>query len=50
MSQLFSVCNAREKVWRQLPNGQHNDTVAEPGYFDYIYTFVVNEMLSDRQS
>lgn len=45
MSHLFSICNARNKIWRTFPNGHHNDTVAEPGYFDYIQSFVLNEAL-----
>ncbi|OJD15614.1 hypothetical protein AJ78_04134 [Emergomyces pasteurianus Ep9510] len=47
MLQLFAICNASTKVWRTFPNGQHNDTVAEPGYFDHIYSFVVDHVLGD---
>ncbi|KAF1915011.1 Alpha/Beta hydrolase protein [Ampelomyces quisqualis] len=39
MSRLFEVCKA-PKVWRELPNGSHNDTVAEPRYFEYIEDFL----------
>ncbi|KAL7774774.1 hypothetical protein CFE70_005688 [Pyrenophora teres f. teres 0-1] len=39
MTRLFEVCKA-PKVWRELPNGSHNDTVAEPRYFQYIEEFL----------
>lgn len=45
MSQLFEVCKAETKVWRELPNGGHNDSVAEPNYFDYIRAFVVDYVI-----
>jgi hypothetical protein len=45
MAELFSICKARTKVWRTLPNGHHNDSVAEPGYFDYICSFIMEEVL-----
>jgi hypothetical protein len=39
MTRLFEVCKA-PKVWKELPNGSHNDTVAEPRYFQYIEQFL----------
>lgn len=45
MSQLFELCKAETKVWRELPNGGHNDSVAEPNYFDYIRAFVVDYVI-----
>lgn len=39
MARLYKICKA-PKVWRELPNGSHNDTVAEPGYFQYIDDFL----------
>lgn len=39
MSKLFHTCKA-PKVWKELPNGSHNDTVAEPHYFQYIDDFL----------
>ncbi|CEO58747.1 Putative BEM46 family protein [Penicillium brasilianum] len=47
MTQLFAVCKAETKIWRTLPNGGHNDSVAEPGYFEHIHTFVMEEVLSE---
>ncbi|CAO2648992.1 Nn.00g099410.m01.CDS01 [Neocucurbitaria sp. VM-36] len=40
MAKLFQVCRAPDKVWKELPNGSHNDTVAEPRYFQYIEEFL----------
>ena len=40
MAKLFQVCKAPNKVWKELPNGSHNDTVAEPRYFQYIEEFL----------
>lgn len=39
MTRLFEVCKA-PKVWKELPEGSHNDTVAEKRYFEYIDTFL----------
>lgn len=39
MKALYDCCKTK-KVWRELPNGSHNDTVGEPGYFEYIYEFI----------
>jgi hypothetical protein len=40
MAELYKVCRAKTKIWRELPNGTHNDTVAEPGYFSYVDDFL----------
>jgi hypothetical protein len=39
MTRLFEVCKA-PKLWKELPNGSHNDTVAEPRYFQYFEEFL----------
>ncbi|KAF2832221.1 BEM46 family protein [Ophiobolus disseminans] len=39
MSRLFQICKTT-KVWRELPNGDHNSSVAEPHYFEYIESFL----------
>jgi len=39
MKRLFEVC-AAPKVWKELPNGDHNSSVAEPHYFQYIEDFL----------
>ncbi|KAF1845839.1 alpha/beta-hydrolase [Cucurbitaria berberidis CBS 394.84] len=40
MVKLFQVCRSPDKVWKELPNGSHNDSVAEPRYFQYIEEFL----------
>ena len=40
MQQLYAVCRARKKVWKTIPNGTHNETVAEPYFFDYMIEFI----------
>ncbi|KAL9022571.1 MAG: hypothetical protein Q9185_000281 [Variospora sp. 1 TL-2023] len=40
MKQLYSICKVEKKIWREFPNGSHNDTIAEPGFFDRIVEFV----------
>lgn len=49
MTQLFSVCTSERKIWRTLPNGGHNDSVAEPGYFDHIHSFITEEVMNDEK-
>lgn len=48
MRELYRICKSKSKVWRAFPKGQHNDTVAEPGYFEYIRDFVTQEVLEDE--
>ncbi|KAF1998066.1 BEM46 family protein-like protein [Amniculicola lignicola CBS 123094] len=43
MAQLFKVCRAETKIWKEFPQGSHNDTVAEPGYFTYIDDFLSDQ-------
>ena len=40
MKQLRSVCRSPDMTWRELPNGTHNESVVEPGYFQYIIEFI----------
>ncbi|KIX07072.1 uncharacterized protein Z518_05049 [Rhinocladiella mackenziei CBS 650.93] len=44
MKALHDQCPTR-KVWKEFPNGDHNSTVAEPGYFDAIWDFLVQDVL-----
>ncbi|KAF2655337.1 BEM46 family protein [Lophiostoma macrostomum CBS 122681] len=44
MAQLYRLCRAQPKVWREFPNGSHNDTVAESGYFAYIDDFITEHV------
>ena len=45
MQKLHHVCRAETKIWREMPNGSHNDTVAEPHYFNYIAEFIQEHVL-----
>lgn len=45
MKTLFNLCSVENKTWKDFPNGDHNSTVAEPGYFDTIWEFVVEEVM-----
>ncbi|KAF2014690.1 BEM46 family protein-like protein [Aaosphaeria arxii CBS 175.79] len=47
MAKLYKVCRSQIKVWRELPNGTHNDTVAEPGYFTYIMDFLSEHIANE---
>lgn len=40
MKQLFKLCRSKTVVWKELPNGDHNSSIIEPGYFYYIEDFI----------
>jgi hypothetical protein len=40
MKQLFRLCKTKIVMWKELPYGDHNSTVAETGYFNYIDEFI----------
>ncbi|EXJ96249.1 hypothetical protein A1O1_01375 [Capronia coronata CBS 617.96] len=44
MKALYDQCPT-QKVWKEFPAGDHNSTVAEPGYFDAIWEFLVRDVL-----
>ncbi|EXJ79201.1 hypothetical protein A1O3_08702 [Capronia epimyces CBS 606.96] len=44
MKTLYEQCRTR-KVWKEFPGGDHNSTVAEPGYFDAVWQFLVQDVL-----
>lgn len=48
MKLLYDSCQTKVKVWRDFPNGSHNDTVAEPGYFTYIDRFIRDVVVSHK--
>lgn len=49
MKQLLSVCRAKSITWRTIPNGSHNDTVAEPNYFPIIFDFIEEKALGETE-
>jgi len=42
MRRLYELCQTPTKVWRAFPGGDHNTCVAEEGYFEAIYDFIVD--------
>lgn len=40
MKELFKLSRAKTLVWKEFPYGDHNSTVAEPGYFNHIDDFI----------
>ncbi|KAK5112912.1 hypothetical protein LTR62_003734 [Meristemomyces frigidus] len=40
MKQLFRLCKSKAVMWKELPNGDHNSSVAEPGYFQFVEEFI----------
>lgn len=44
MKKLHEICRAEVKIWKEFPEGSHNDTVAEEGYFEAIDEFVNNQV------
>ncbi|KAJ4404792.1 bem46 protein, variant [Neurospora sp. IMI 360204] len=40
MKQLYDLSNAPVKIWKPLPNGDHNSSVLEEGYFEAIAEFI----------
>ena len=48
MKELFKMCRAKNMVWKELPYGDHNNTVAERGYFSYVQDFIDNYILKGR--
>lgn len=47
MKKLLSVCRAKSITWRTIPNGSHNNSVAEPDYFQFIFDFIKEKALGD---
>ncbi|KAK4615910.1 hypothetical protein CLAFUW4_09783 [Fulvia fulva] len=45
MKELFKLCRSQKVMWRELPNGDHNNTVGEPGYFHHIEDFLQKYLL-----
>lgn len=45
MRQLYELSKSQLKIWKTFENGSHNDTVAEPGYFEEIGKFLMKHVL-----
>ncbi len=48
MKELFKMCRAKMVVWKELPYGDHNNTVGERGYFSYIDEFIEHYIVEGR--
>ncbi|KAI9752927.1 MAG: hypothetical protein M4579_005413 [Chaenotheca gracillima] len=46
MRHLYTICRAETKIWKEFPNGTHNETILQPGYFEEITDFVDEEVVS----
>lgn len=42
MRQLYELAKTPTKIWKPLPEGDHNSSVIEPGYFEAFADFVGN--------
>ncbi|KAI5358479.1 Putative serine aminopeptidase, S33, alpha/Beta hydrolase [Septoria linicola] len=40
MKELFKLARTPRVMWKELPYGDHNATVAEPGYFQFVEEFI----------
>ena len=40
MRQLYEISRSPNKIWKPLPDGDHNSSVLETGYFDAIHDFI----------
>jgi abhydrolase domain-containing protein 13 len=49
MKQLFEICTTEIKIWKEFPEGSHNDTIAEEGYFEILEEFVNNHVISSEE-
>lgn len=48
MKTLYQASQTKIKIWRDFPDGSHNDTCAESGYFDYIEGFIDKVVLQGK--
>lgn len=48
MKTLYDVCTSKLKVWKELPNGTHNDTCGEENYFEYIDEFIGDALSNEK--
>jgi hypothetical protein len=45
MKALYDSCQSEVKVWKDFPEGAHNDTIAEEGYFEAVHEFLETHVL-----
>jgi abhydrolase domain-containing protein 13 len=49
MKQLFDICEAEIKIWKEFPDGSHNDTIAEEGYFEILEDFINTHVIAEEK-
>jgi hypothetical protein len=49
MKDLYGRCRAKLKIWKEFPDGSHNDTIAEEGYFEAIRDFIEQYVLKTEK-
>lgn len=45
MKELMRLSRSSTVVWKELPSGDHNNTVGERGYFQHIQDFLIAHVL-----
>lgn len=45
MKELYRICQSPNKIWKSFPDGTHNDTVVNAGYFQAIAEFMERYVL-----
>jgi len=50
MKGLYDLSQSQIKIWKDFPEGRHNDTVAEAGYFEAINDFIEQEILGEKDA
>ncbi|KAF3213760.1 hypothetical protein TWF106_009416 [Orbilia oligospora] len=50
MRRLHEISKAPIKIWKDFPNGTHNDSVMEVGYFENINDFINDEVTRHKKA
>ena len=48
MRHLYEICRAQKKIWKAFPDGTHNESIMQPGYFQYIADFIEDEVIAKK--
>jgi abhydrolase domain-containing protein 13 len=49
MKALYDTCQAEVKIWKDFPEGAHNDTIAEEGYFEAVEGFIAQHVANSEK-
>jgi len=50
MKKLHDLAQVPIKIWRELPHGDHNNSVAEAGYFHFVDDFIKLHVVDSKTS